>query len=115
MPKYYYLSVQPGGVRGHCWRVLLPLPAGLVRGRQKLSGERPAPAGQRQGGTTQLICSPLHCVGQVSGELNGVRLAGENLHCYVEPGDGKTYTAISNVPPEIGWSMQVLICRPESH
>ena len=32
----------------------------------------------------------------------------QDLHCYVVTSDGRTYTAISRVIPELGWDLQVL-------
>lgn len=46
--------------------------------------------------------------GKVSGTLNGIRLEELDLQCYVVTNDGRTYTAISKVPVELGYDMQSL-------
>jgi nidogen (entactin) len=51
---------------------------------------------------------PLRVNGKVSGTLNGIRLEELDLQCYVVTNDGRTYTAISKVPMELGYDMQSL-------
>jgi len=51
---------------------------------------------------------PLRVNGKVSGSLNGIRLEELDLQCYVVTNDGRTYTAISKVPMELGYDMQSL-------
>lgn len=46
--------------------------------------------------------------GKVSGTLNGVKLEDLDLQSYVVTTDGRTYTAISRVPEELGFDMQSL-------
>ena len=46
--------------------------------------------------------------GKVSGNINGVEIQDEELHVYVVTKDGRVYTAISKLPPSIGFSMQSL-------
>lgn len=46
--------------------------------------------------------------GKVSGTLNGIRLEELDLQCYVVTNDGRTYTAISKVPEQLGYDMQSL-------
>ncbi|XP_043521390.1 nidogen isoform X4 [Frieseomelitta varia] len=51
---------------------------------------------------------PLRVNGRVSGTINGVEFPARDLQCYVQPKDGRTYTALSRVPEEIGASFQLL-------
>lgn len=51
---------------------------------------------------------PLRVIGQISGTLNGVEFPARDLQCYVQTKDGRTYTALSRVPEEIGASFQLL-------
>ena len=43
---------------------------------------------------------------RVNGELNGVSIIAQDLHCYVVTEDGRTYTAISRISENLGWQMQ---------
>ena len=48
--------------------------------------------------------------GAISGLLNGVEMVLErDLHCYIMTKDGRTYTAISRVPRQVGWDLQALL------
>ncbi|XP_076239485.1 nidogen isoform X2 [Calliopsis andreniformis] len=51
---------------------------------------------------------PLRVIGRVSGTINGVEFPSRDLQCYVQTRDGRTYTALSRVPDEIGASFQLL-------
>ncbi|KAK9309648.1 hypothetical protein QLX08_000853 [Tetragonisca angustula] len=51
---------------------------------------------------------PLRVNGRVSGTINDVEFPARDLQCYVQPKDGRTYTALSRVPEEIGASFQLL-------
>ncbi|XP_018054137.1 PREDICTED: nidogen-2 isoform X4 [Atta colombica] len=51
---------------------------------------------------------PLRVIGRISGTLNGVEFSSRDLQCYVQTKDGRTYTALSRVPEEIGASFQLL-------
>ncbi|XP_018351269.1 PREDICTED: nidogen-2 isoform X2 [Trachymyrmex septentrionalis] len=51
---------------------------------------------------------PLRVIGRISGTLNGVEFPSRDLQCYVQTKDGRTYTALSRVPEEIGASFQLL-------
>ncbi|XP_070160368.1 nidogen isoform X1 [Polyergus mexicanus] len=51
---------------------------------------------------------PLRVIGRISGTLNGVEFPSRDLQCYVQTKDGRTYTALSRVPQEIGASFQLL-------
>ncbi|XP_017755219.1 PREDICTED: nidogen-2 isoform X2 [Eufriesea mexicana] len=51
---------------------------------------------------------PLRVNGRVSGTINGVEFPPKDLQCYVQTEDGRTYTALSRVPEEIGASFQLL-------
>ncbi|KAL6434963.1 hypothetical protein ACFW04_005251 [Cataglyphis niger] len=51
---------------------------------------------------------PLRVIGRISGTLNGVEIPSRDLQCYVQTKDGRTYTALSRVPQEIGASFQLL-------
>lgn len=46
--------------------------------------------------------------GSLNGELNGVRFNDHDLNFYM-PGDGRSYMAISQIPPSLGWHMQGLV------
>lgn len=49
---------------------------------------------------------PIRVNGKVTGTINGVDLTDLDLQAYVVPADGRTYTAISVVPPNVGYDMQ---------
>ncbi|XP_032672473.1 nidogen isoform X2 [Odontomachus brunneus] len=51
---------------------------------------------------------PLRVIGRVSGTINGIEFPSRDLQCYVQTQDGRTYTALSRVPEEIGASFQLL-------
>ncbi|KAK7069005.1 Calcium ion binding [Halocaridina rubra] len=51
---------------------------------------------------------PLRVTGKVGGTVNGVELKEADLHSYVLVADGRTYTAISKVPSQIGYDIQSL-------
>ncbi|XP_029175623.1 nidogen-2 isoform X2 [Nylanderia fulva] len=51
---------------------------------------------------------PLRVIGRISGTLNDVEFPARDLQCYVQTKDGRTYTALSRVPQEIGASFQLL-------
>lgn len=51
---------------------------------------------------------PLRANGKISGQVNGVRLDNLDLQAYIVMSDGRSYTAISKVPREIGYSIQTL-------
>ncbi|XP_031368253.1 nidogen isoform X4 [Apis dorsata] len=51
---------------------------------------------------------PLRVNGRISGTINGVEFLARDLQCYVQTKDGRTYTALSRVPEEIGASFQLL-------
>ena len=51
---------------------------------------------------------------RVSGTLNGVMIVEQDLHCYIVTADGRTYTAISRISPDIGWDIQVKTKNPFS-
>ncbi|XP_018401818.1 PREDICTED: nidogen-2 isoform X2 [Cyphomyrmex costatus] len=51
---------------------------------------------------------PLRVIGRISGTMNGVEFPSRDLQCYVQTKDGRTYTALSRVPEEIGASFQLL-------
>ena len=46
--------------------------------------------------------------GLVHGEINGVRLDSLSMHTYVSSKDGRTYTAISQIPSELGPALETL-------
>lgn len=46
--------------------------------------------------------------GKVSGFVNGFQINDVDLHAYVVTNDGRTYTAISRIPDNIGYSLQSL-------
>lgn len=51
---------------------------------------------------------PLRVIGRVSGTINNIEFPSRDLQCYVQTQDGRTYTALSRVPEEIGASFQFL-------
>ncbi|CAH1396121.1 unnamed protein product [Nezara viridula] len=48
-------------------------------------------------------------IGKVNISLNGVESKNLNMQAFIVTGDGRTYTAITGVPHEIGYSMQLLV------
>jgi len=44
--------------------------------------------------------------GKVNGVVNGLRIDNVDFHAYVLTTDGRTYTAISRIPPSIGFTLQ---------
>ncbi|XP_015172869.1 PREDICTED: nidogen-2 isoform X3 [Polistes dominula] len=51
---------------------------------------------------------PLRVIGRISGKINEIEFPSRDLQCYVQTKDGRTYTALSRVPEEIGSSFQLL-------
>ncbi|XP_048259530.1 nidogen-1-like [Haliotis rufescens] len=51
---------------------------------------------------------PQRLNGKVRGTLNGITLYDLDMHTYVVTSDGRAYSAISRVPPELGTAMQTL-------
>ncbi|ESO97555.1 hypothetical protein LOTGIDRAFT_208735 [Lottia gigantea] len=51
---------------------------------------------------------PQRLNGKVFGTVNGYRLQDLDQHTYVVTSDGRAYTAISRVPPELGVGLQTL-------
>ncbi|XP_076380705.1 nidogen isoform X3 [Megalopta genalis] len=51
---------------------------------------------------------PLRVIGRISGTINNVEFPARDLQCYVQTKDGRTYTALSRVPDEIGPNFQLL-------
>ena len=51
---------------------------------------------------------PQRLNGEVSGNINGIRISSANLHSYVNANEGLAYTAISPLPDRISYSMQSL-------
>ena len=47
--------------------------------------------------------------GRVNIELNGRTFLSQDLHCFVVTEDGRTYTAISGIPPSLGWDLQGVV------
>ena len=46
--------------------------------------------------------------GKVSGVLNGYTIREQDLHSYIVTEEGRTFTAVSRIPPQLGFSMQSL-------
>ena len=46
--------------------------------------------------------------GKVRAVVNGISVESVDLHSYIVTEDGRTFTAISRIAPELGWSMQSL-------
>lgn len=46
--------------------------------------------------------------GKVSGVINGINFTDFDLQAYVVPKDGRSYTALSRVPLNVGYDMQSL-------
>jgi len=53
-----------------------------------------------------LADEPQRLSGKVNGHVNGFRINDVDLHAYVITSDGRTYTAISRIPDNIGYSLQ---------
>ena len=91
---------------------MLPcLQAGLVWRWQELSPREAAAEGQWTVGlnsSVRVSLENLSC--SVNGQLNGIDIVGQDLHCYVVTEDGRTYTAISRISDTLGWQMQVQYC-----
>nr|XP_023027888.1 nidogen-2-like [Leptinotarsa decemlineata] len=51
---------------------------------------------------------PLRVNGKVYGKINGERLEGLDLQCYVVMEDGRAYTAISKIPESVSYDIQSL-------
>ncbi|XP_057336522.1 nidogen-like isoform X4 [Microplitis mediator] len=51
---------------------------------------------------------PLRVIGRISGKINGEEFSARDLQCYVQTKDGRTYTALSRIPDNIGHNMQLL-------
>lgn len=49
---------------------------------------------------------PMRVTGKVIGNVNGVRLTDSDLHSYVLTAEGRSYTALSRVPDQIGYDLQ---------
>ena len=50
---------------------------------------------------------PIRVTGKVSGTFNGVEIQDADLHSYTLPSEGRTYTAVSHVPAELGDDVQI--------
>lgn len=48
----------------------------------------------------------MRVTGRVIGNLNGIKLEELDLHSYVLTKEGRSYTAISRVPSQIGYDLQ---------
>ncbi|XP_034945839.1 nidogen isoform X2 [Chelonus insularis] len=51
---------------------------------------------------------PLRVIGRISGKINDEEFSGRDLQCYVQTKDGRTYTALSRIPENIGQNFQLL-------
>ncbi|XP_013386084.1 nidogen-1 isoform X2 [Lingula anatina] len=51
---------------------------------------------------------PQRVNGIVTGTINGQQVGPTDLHSYIVTSDGRAYTAVSRIPPSIGYSMQSL-------
>jgi len=51
---------------------------------------------------------PIRVNGKLEGNINGLPLTDMDLQAYVVPADGRTYTAVSIIPPSVGYDMQSL-------
>lgn len=49
---------------------------------------------------------PIRVTGKVVGNVNGVTLTDADLHSYVLTSEGRSYTALSRVPSQIGYDLQ---------
>lgn len=43
------------------------------------------------------------------GNINGVDIEDSNFHDYVLTNEGRSYTALSNIPKQIGYDMQSIL------
>ncbi len=51
---------------------------------------------------------PLRINGKVGGRVNGDVFGDVNLHAYVVTGDGRAYTAVSDIGESLGYDLQSL-------
>ncbi|XP_066603007.1 nidogen isoform X2 [Prorops nasuta] len=51
---------------------------------------------------------PLRVIGRIYGTINGIEFQSRDLQCYVQTKDGRTYTAVSRIPEQIGPHFQLL-------
>ncbi|XP_050738868.1 nidogen-like isoform X2 [Eriocheir sinensis] len=49
---------------------------------------------------------PIRINGKVIGDINGVTLTDADLHSYVLTSEGRSYTALSRIPSQIGYDLQ---------
>lgn len=49
---------------------------------------------------------PIRVTGKVIGEVNGLTLKDADLHSYVLTSEGRSYTALSRIPSQIGYDLQ---------
>ncbi|XP_071534542.1 nidogen [Panulirus ornatus] len=52
---------------------------------------------------------PLRVTGKVIGNINGVEIEDSDLHAYVLTAEGRSYTAISRIPSQIGYDLQSIV------
>ncbi|XP_062596079.1 nidogen-2-like, partial [Saccostrea cucullata] len=52
---------------------------------------------------------PQRLNGKVYGELNGSPVANLDMHIYIVSRDGRAYTAVSRIPPEMEGNMRSLV------
>lgn len=52
---------------------------------------------------------PLRVTGKVIGNINGVEMEDSDLHAYVLTAEGRSYTAISRIPSQIGYDLQSIV------
>ena len=52
---------------------------------------------------------PLRIMGEVFGTLNGFTIDGQQLQAYAVVSDGRSYTSVAKVVPELGYDFQSLM------
>ncbi|KAK3852669.1 hypothetical protein Pcinc_040754 [Petrolisthes cinctipes] len=52
---------------------------------------------------------PIRITGKMMGNINGVDIEDSNFHVYVLTNEGRSYTALSNIPSQIGYDIQSVL------
>lgn len=50
----------------------------------------------------------MRASGKVNADINGVKLAHQDLQVYIVPNDGRVYAAISKIPQSLGNLLQAI-------
>ncbi|RXG73008.1 Nidogen-1 [Armadillidium vulgare] len=52
--------------------------------------------------------TPIRVTGKLTGAINGIEIEEADLHSYVLSSEGRTYTAVSRIPKDVGYDLQSL-------